>query len=243
MLATMGCAMSKTLQDRIETSDGVVEITAIHHASLYLTHNGKHIFIDPAPMEETGNAIRMFRALPKPDLILYTHSHYDHYNAGVFEAILAPETKIIAPAETLDHIPASLRSRVHVMTYGDKTEALGIAVEAVAMYNATPDRAKFHPKGFGNGYILTIGGKRIYIAGDTEAVPEIAHLAGIEAAFVPVNLPYTMAVGEAAHWVKDFKPHIVYPYHYRNGDGTMSDMAAFKATVGSASDVRVLSWY
>lgn len=241
--AGMEAHMTETRHDTIQTSDGAVEIYAVHHASLVLTYKGKHIFVDPAPVEEKGNAIAEFRALPKPDVIVYTHSHYDHYNAGILEAVLKPETKIVAPADVAQQIPASLRGRVTVMAYGDKAEIDGITVDAVAMYNTTPERSKFHPKGFGNGYILSLGGKRIYIAGDTEETPEIAHLAGIDAAFVPVNLPYTETVEAAARWVKDFKPGVVYPYHFRNGDGSLSDMAAFKAAVGSASDVRVLGWY
>jgi L-ascorbate metabolism protein UlaG (beta-lactamase superfamily) len=208
-----------------------------------LTVKGKHIFVDPAPVEEKGNAIAEFKALPKADAIIYTHSHYDHFNAGILEAILVPETAILAPADVVANAPQSLRDRFHAMAYGDKTELFGVAVEAIAMYNTTPERTKFHPKGFGNGYVLTVGGKRIYIAGDTEETPEITHLPSIDAAFIPVNLPYTMSVEAAAHWVKDFKPGVVYPYHYRNGDGTLSDMKAFATDVGSASNVKILKWY
>ena len=243
LAAALGHAMATPRQETIATAEGPLEIYAVHHASLLLTFQGKHIFVDPAPVEEKGNAIAEFRALPKPDLILYTHDHYDHFNAGILEAIVGPETVILAPAEVAAAIPSALRPRVQVMANGDKTTALGLPVEATAMYNTTPEHAKFHPKGAGNGYVLGIGGKRIYIAGDTEEVPENAHLGGIDAAFVPMNQPYTMTVAAAAHWVKDFKPALVYPYHYRNADGTQSDLAAFTAAVGGASTVKLLKWY
>jgi len=251
-LAAMEPAMSATLDatiksapraDTIQTSEGVVEIYAVHHASLVLSVKGKHIFVDPAPLEEKSNAIAEYKALPKPDVIIYTHSHYDHFNAGVLEAIVTPETEIVAPADVAAQTPAGLRARVKVMGYGDKTTVLGYALEAVAMYNTTPAHAKFHPKGFGNGYVLAIGGKRIYIAGDTEQTPENAHIPAIDVAFVPVNQPYTLTVEGAAAWLKDFHPRVVYPYHFRNADGSFSDLAALKKDAGTASDVRLLRWY
>jgi L-ascorbate metabolism protein UlaG (beta-lactamase superfamily) len=142
-----------------------------------------------------------------------------------------------------DAMPAALQAKVRVMKNGD-TGALGaIPIEAVAMYNTTPARLNFHPKGLGNGYVLTLGDKRIYIAGDTEETPELAHLSAIDVAFIPVNLPYTQTVEAAAKWVKDFKPKFVFPYHYSNQDGTTSDMAAFETQVGNASIVRLRKWY
>lgn len=232
-----------TKDDKIGTADGAIQIHAVHHASLVLTWKGKHIFVDPAPFDETGDAVAAFKTLPMPDVILYTHGHYDHFNAGVLEAIAAPGTKILAPQEVAAGIPKPLQGKVQVLANGDKTTVDGIPVEAVAMYNTTPEHIKFHPKGRGNGYIVTLGGKRIYIAGDTEEVPELSHLPKIDAAFLPVNQPYTLTVKAAAQWVKDFKPHTVYPYHFRNGDGSKSDLNAFKADVGSVSEVRTLDWY
>lgn len=229
--------------DTIATADGAIQIHAVHHASLVLTWKGKHIFVDPAPIDETGDAVAAFKALPPPDVILYTHSHYDHFNASVLQAIVAPDSQVFAPQEVAASVPKQLQAQVHVLANGDKTTADGIPMEAVPAYNTTPDHMKFHPKGKGNGYILTLGGKRIYVAGDTEEAPELAHLPKIDAAFLPVNQPYTLTVEAAAQWVKDFKPHTVYPYHYRNGDGSKSDLSAFKAEVGSASEVRVLDWY
>jgi L-ascorbate metabolism protein UlaG (beta-lactamase superfamily) len=150
---------------------------------------------------------------------------------------------IVAPQDVYDALPADLKAKTKVMKNGNKDVVDAIPVEAVTAYNTTPERTKFHAKGAGNGYVLTFGGKRVYIAGDTEEAPELAHLPNIDAAFLPMNLPYTETVEAAAKWVRDFKPGVVYPYHYRNGDGTMSDLAAFKKLVGGASEVRVLGWY
>ena len=124
------------------------------------------------------------------------------------------------------------------MANGDTSTLAGIDVHAVAAYNVTPERQRNHPEGAGNGYVLTLGGKRFYFAGDTEETPELKKLAGIDVAFIPINLPFTQTPEAAAQWVKDFMPKIVYPYHYSNGD-----ISAFVSAVGSAADVRVRKWY
>ena len=132
-----------------------------------------------------------------------------------------------------------------VLANGEKTEAEGIAVEAVPAYNTTPGKEKFHPKGRDNGYVLTMGGKRVYIAGDTEDTAEMRALKGIDVAFLPMNLPYTMSVEKAADAIRQFKPKIVYPYHYRSGDGTKADLEELKKLVGKDSgvEIRVRDWY
>jgi L-ascorbate metabolism protein UlaG (beta-lactamase superfamily) len=140
-------------------------------------------------------------------------------------------------------MPPDLQAKTKVMKNGEKGALGAVPVEAVAMYNITPARLNFHPKGVGNGYVMTFGDKRVYVAGDTEETPELEHLPNIALAFIPVNLPYTQDVAAAAKWVKDFKPKMVFPYHYRNGDGATSDMAAFSTMVGNASLVRLRKWY
>lgn len=239
----MEAAMIDSRDDSIPTNDGTLAIHVIHHASLMLTFNGKHILVDPAPGKGAANDMAEFKALPQPDAILYTHGHYDHYDREIFDAVIAPKTEIIAPEDVAGMIPENNRARVHVMHNGDKGMVAGLPVEALPMYNTTPEHAVFHPKGRGNGYILTIGGKRIYIAGDTEEAPELEHLSDIDVAFIPVNMPYTMTVKAAAKWMRDIKPRVVYPYHFRNADGMPSNLKAFVAEVGSASEVRVLKWY
>jgi L-ascorbate metabolism protein UlaG (beta-lactamase superfamily) len=238
LAAVMGAGMAANT-DTIATAKGAVEITAIRHASLMLSWNGKHVLVDPAPIDKSTD----FAALPKPDVIVYTHSHFDHFNAETLQAVAGPNTEIVAPQEVADVVPQPLKNKLHILANGQTLNVGGIPVEAVAMYNITPDRLKFHPKGKGNGYVLTFGDKRVYVAGDTEETPELAHLSKIDAAFLPMNLPYTETVEAAAQWVKDFKPNAVYPYHFRNGDGSKADLEAFKEGVGSASQVRVLDWY
>ena len=236
--------MAQSTIDTIAAPGGAITVHSIHHASLMLTWNGKHVLVDPAPLDAKGaDPAAGYDSLPKPDAIIVTHVHGDHFNARIVEAVAGAKTVIVAPQEVYDALPADLQAKTKVMKNGDSGVVDAIPVEAVPAYNTTPERTKFHAKGVGNGYILTFGGKRVYIAGDTEEAPELAHLARIDAAFLPMNLPYTETVEAAAKWVKDFKPGIVYPYHFRNPDGTMSDLAAFKAQVGGASEVRVLDWY
>jgi L-ascorbate metabolism protein UlaG (beta-lactamase superfamily) len=117
-------------------------------------------------------------------------------------------------------------------------EKFGVKIEAVPMYNLTAARLRFHNKGRGNGYVMTFGGKRVYVSGDTEDIPEMRALKNIDAAFVCMNLPYTMTPEQAADAVREFKPKVVYPYHYRG-----SDTAQFKKLVGDASEVRLRDWY
>ena len=146
---------------------------------------------------------------------------------------------IIAPQAVVDKMPDDLKARTTVLANGESKKVSDIlTVDAVPAYNITEDRLKFHPKGRDNGYVLTFGNTRVYIAGDTEDIPEMRALTGIDVAFLPMNLPYTMDVEHAADAVKAFKPAIVYPYHYGQ-----SDVNQFKTLVGDASEVRLLKWY
>jgi L-ascorbate metabolism protein UlaG (beta-lactamase superfamily) len=218
--------------DQISADNGEIQIQPLNHATFTMEWSGKRIFVDPV-----GGGQRFQGA---PDLILVTDIHGDHLNADTLKAITKDKTKIIAPPAVAEQIPAELKSRVVVIANGDKKDVNGISIEAVPMYNLTPDRLKFHSKGRGNGYVLTLGGKRIYISGDTEDIPEMRALKNIDVAFVCMNLPYTMTVEQAARAVKEFKPKIVYPYHYRG-----SDTENFKKLVGEdrGIEVRLRDWY
>ena len=134
--------------------------------------------------------------------------------------------------------PEGLKAGAKLIGNGEKGEVDGVPFDAVPAYNTTADRLKYHPKGVGNGYVLHFGDKAIYVAGDTEDIPEMRALTGIEVAFLPMNLPYTMTEAQAADAVKAFKPRIVYPYHYKG-----SDPKAFAALVGGAAEVRLVDWY
>lgn len=220
--------------DKIPTAKGVITIHPINHGTFAMEWNGTVIYIDPV-----GGAAR-FEKLPRPDLILITDIHGDHLNADTVKAVSTDSTKIVAPAAVAERLPEPLQKQVSVLANGESTEISGIKITAVPMYNLTPDRLKFHEKGRGNGYVLEIGGKRIYISGDTEDVPEMRALKDIDVAFVCMNLPYTMNVEQAASAVREFKPTIVYPYHYRG-----SDVAEFEKRVeqDGKTEVRLRDWY
>ena len=216
--------------DSFPTSAGEVKITPIHHASLMIEAAGKVIQVDPVGQ---GN----YEGLPKADLILITDIHGDHLDEGTIGHITKDGTEIIAP-------PAVARQAhvTKVLSNGETTDWNGWTVEAIPMYNIKRGPAPgklYHDKGRGNGYVLTYGGKRFYIAGDTEGTPEMRALKNIDVAFIPMNLPYTMPPEEAAEAVKAFHPKIVYPYHYRG-----SDLSVFqKALEGSGIEVRIRNWY
>lgn len=240
LAAISGPATAAQSDDTIPTADGAVALHAIHHAAFTLTWKGLTILVDPAPPfggTPSADVTAEYRALPKPQLILLTHDHPDHFNVPILEAV-SGGAEIVAPKEVYDVMPADLQAKTKVLANGEMTSVAGVPIEAVAMYNTTPDRTQYHPKGGGDGYLLTIGGKRIYIAGDTEETPEMDALKDVDVAFLPMNLPYTMDISQAAKAVKDFRPKVVYPYHSRG-----SDVAKFKMLVGDAADVRLLKWY
>jgi L-ascorbate metabolism protein UlaG (beta-lactamase superfamily) len=225
--------------DTIATTNGNLVIHPVHHAGVVLTWNGKRIVVDPTtfpPGPASGAAD--FRAATPPDLILITHEHGDHFSVPTLTDLAGPNTVIVAPQSAFDMLPAPLKAKAKVMKNGDKGDYAGVNVEAVPEYNTTPARLMYHPKGRDNGYVLNLGGKRVYLAGDTEETPELKTLPNIDVAFVPMNLPFTMTEEAAATFVKDFKPKIVYPYHYG-----MSDVNKFAMLVGNASEVRLRKWY
>jgi L-ascorbate metabolism protein UlaG (beta-lactamase superfamily) len=225
----------------IATSMGDLTIHPIHHASMILEWNGMNILVDPAPppggVPEGVDATAEFTALPEPDLILVTDIHGDHLSADVLSAV-SGAAPIVAPQAVADELPEALQVMTQVVANGETVNVQGIEIEAVPMYNLTEDRLMYHDAGRGNGYVLNLGGTRVYIAGDTEDIPEMRALTDIDVAFVPMNLPYTMTPEQAADAVVEFQPTVVYPYHYG-----MSDLNVFVANVGDASDVRLLEWY
>jgi L-ascorbate metabolism protein UlaG (beta-lactamase superfamily) len=229
LAAAIVMAVGAQVKRPAETVSGV-SITPIRHASLMLQANGKVIHVDPWSQ---GN----YDGLPPADLILITDIHGDHMDPKAIEKVRKPGTQIVAPAE----VAKTVRD-AQVLKNGEKKTFAGFLIEAIPMYNITrgPGEGKvFHEKGRGNGYVITAGDTRIYIAGDTEGMPEMRALKNIDVAFVPMNLPYTMPPEEAADAVKAFKPRVVYPYHYRG-----SDTKAFaKALAGTGIDVRLLDWY
>jgi len=233
-LSQMLPAAESLTGDHVATKDGDIVIHPINHSTLALGWKNLTIYVDPV-----GGAKR-FADLPRPDLILLTDIHGDHLNADTLKAVAGEKTALVAPAAVAEQLPADLRQRTTVLSNGETKSLLGITIEAVPMYNTTPDRAKYHAKGRGNGYVLTLGDKRVYLSGDTEDIPEMRALNNIDIAFLCMNLPYTMTVEQAASAVREFRPKIVYPYHCRG-----SDLEKFKQLVGDevGVEVRLRDWY
>jgi L-ascorbate metabolism protein UlaG (beta-lactamase superfamily) len=198
--------------DTIATSKGELVMTFIGHASLMFEFNNLVIQVDP--VAEEGD----YSLLPKADIVLVTHHHSDHFDAEVLQRIMKKDTKVFLTQKS----PwSSTTGSSVVMKNGDVQQASGITIEAVPAYNMKHMRSPgnpFHPKGEGNGYILTVGDKRIYIAGDTENTPEMKALRHIDIAFLPMNLPYTMTPEMVADAVMAFKPVLLYPYHFGSTD-------------------------
>ena len=215
--------------DTLATSAGDVTIQPLNHATLVVSQGAHVLYFDPARVDFAGQ--------PAPTAILITHEHGDHFDPDNLSKI-AGKAAIVAPPSVADKIPGALRAQVTVLKNGDSGTVDGLPVTAVAAYNTSPDKAQYHPKGRDNGYVLTFGDKRIYVAADTENTPEMAALTGIDVAFLPMNQPYTMPPEQVADAVKAFKPRVVYPYHYRG-----TDPQKFADLVGGAAEVRLRDWY
>jgi L-ascorbate metabolism protein UlaG (beta-lactamase superfamily) len=224
--------------DILQTKLGAVSIQPVQHASLVLTVNGKVIYADPS-------GAKNFKGMAAPDMVLITDIHGDHFDTAALAALTDAHTILVVPQVVADKMPASVKSKVVVLKNGEHTDQLGISILAIPMYNLPESPTAMHTKGRGNGYVLGIGGKNIYLSGDTQGIPEMRSLKNIYVAFVCMNLPYTMDVKEAADAVLAFKPAIVYPYHYRGRNG-MSDVNAFKTLVEAGDhhiEVRLRNWY
>lgn len=195
--------------DSFTTKNGKnLKITFFKHASLLLDYAGKKIFVDP--VSEYADYTRQ----PKADFILITHEHHDHFDPKAIAALETKETSIVTN-------PAcqKMLGKGQAMKNGEVIQlAPDIRIEAIPAYNTTPGREIYHPKGRDNGYILTLDGTRIYIAGDTEDIPEMEQIKDIDIAFLPVNQPYTMTPAQAIRAAKIIHPHILYPYHYGDTD-------------------------
>jgi len=208
--AGFAATLQKFEKDLIATSKGGLEITFLGHGTLMMTFDGKTIHIDPY------GEVADYGSLPKADLVLVTHDHFDHMDLKAFQTILKPGTVVVGSKACSGKLPNAL-----ILANGDTREVLGLAIEAVPAYNIvnkSPNGNPFHPKSAGNGYVITFGDKRVYIAGDTENTPEMKALKTIDIAFLPMNLPYTMTPEMVADAAKAFRPGILYPYHFGNTD-------------------------
>jgi L-ascorbate metabolism protein UlaG (beta-lactamase superfamily) len=209
-LAGFASAQPRHEKDVFPTAQGDLEITFLGHGSLMMTFGGKILHIDPY------GDVADYGTLSKADLVLVTHEHFDHLDPAALKAILKPGTAIVGS----EACAAKLSGAV-ILANGESRNLLGLAIEAVPAYNIAhkrPDGNPFHPRGAGNGYVITFGDKRVYIAGDTENTPEMKALKGIDVAFLPMNLPYTMSPEQVADAARAFRPKILYPYHFGDTD-------------------------
>ena len=207
-LMTLGTHAAQKVDEFTTKSGKKVTITCIKHASMQIQYNGLEIQVDPVGMwmkPETDYA-----TFPKANIILITHEHKDHFDREAIHQLRTPATTIYVNQAVYGHFKNGL-----VLKNGDKVKyADDVIIEAVPAYNTTPGREQFHPKGRDNGYILTLDGLRIYIAGDTEDIPEMAELKDIDIAFLPCNQPYTMTIDQCVNAAKIIKPKVLFPYHY-----------------------------
>jgi len=221
--------------DSYKTSNGELNIYPVSHASFIIKTADAVVYVDPVGGTE------MYAGFPAADLIIVTHHHGDHFEAHSLEGLIGDSTLLITNPKVSELLTGRLKLRANAMGNGDKKDALNIGVEAVPAYNTTKDRLTYHPKGRDNGYILSIDGARVYVASDTEAVPEMRALKDIDIAFVPMNNPYTMEVNQAADGVLEFAPKTVYPYHHRGSD--INEFEKLVNAGGKAISVVKADWY
>ena len=216
-------------EDTFETPGGkTVVIHHIKHASVYIEYDGKHIYIDPVGDLEPKTDFSLY---PKASVLMVTHEHFDHYDDLALNKLAGTRTAVYA-----NHAVRGKYTRGIGMANGDSiTLAPDIRIWAVPAYNTTEGRQQYHPKGRDNGYILQLDGLRIYLAGDTEDIPEMEALKDIDIAFLPCNQPYTMTVDQLVRAAKLIKPRVLFPYHYSN---TPVKQVLMKLA-GSGIDVRI----
>lgn len=225
--------------DVVVTDDGDLIIQPIIHGALVLTWNDQTIYVDPY-----GGAVR-FEGLADPDIILITDIHGDHLNQNTLNEFNLEGAQFFIPQAVYDKLPEEMQQLSIVINNGENKDVEGVNLAAIPMYNLPEDETSRHTKGRGNGYVLTMGGKKVYISGDTEDIPEMRNLENIDVAFVCMNLPFTMDIEQAANAVNEFKPAMVYPYHYRGREG-LADVELFKKMVNAENpqiEVRLKNWY
>ena len=217
----------------------IVHVIPISHATAVLRWGDTTFYTDPV-----GDA-GAFAGQPPADIILVTDIHGDHLSTSTLSALVGTSTVLIVPQAVKDQLPGNLATRAKVLKNGETLSEKDFHILGIPMYNLPESTSAFHTKGRGNGYVIEKDGFRVYIAGDTAGTPEMRALTDIDIALVPMNLPYTMSVEEAADATLAFKPRQVYPYHYRGQDG-LSDVKKFKELVNAGDlniEVVLLDWY
>ena len=231
LMAFTVAARADFTNDRLKTSQGDLEITFIGHGSLMFGFMGKIIHVDPF------GHVADYSKLPKADLILVTHHHRDHLDPKALESVRTQKTIVVYTQACAEKVKGGI-----VMKNGDVKTIEGLRIEAIPAYNLVHMRSEgvpYHSKGIGNGYVITFGDKRVYVAGDTENTPEMKALQNIDCAFLPMNLPYTMTPEMVADAAKAFQPEILYPYHYDFGE---TDTAKLVALMKDSAEIDTRIW-
>ena len=218
-----------------------IDIFSIKHGSLAIRSANKWIYVDP--VTKAAQPVTDYTNLPKADYILITHDHGDHLDPAAIAQLATPDTRIIANPGSVQKASDAAKgegvtSSPEVIGLGNGeglTTAEGWNIDAVPAYNSSPEKQNFHPQGVGNGYLVTIDGFRIYVAGDTEDIPELADLNDVDVAFLPCNLPYTMTPEQCANAARMFSPKVLFPYHY----GETDVQQVVNLLSGTATDVRI----
>lgn len=216
-----------------------IKIQPVVHGTVVFEWNDITIYVDPY-----GGADK-FKNLKDPDIIIITHAHGDHLNVETLKGLNTKNAVFVVPLSVAEELPKGMKKDAIILNNEDSTKVKGIPIRAIAMYNLPNDDTARHSKGWGNSYKITLNNKNIYVSGDTEDIPEMRALKDIDIAFICMNLPFTMTEEQAAGAVLDFKPAIVYPYHYR-GRPDMSDTELFKKLVNDKNadiEVRLRDWY
>jgi L-ascorbate metabolism protein UlaG (beta-lactamase superfamily) len=224
-------AASPRATDHFQTAKGELSVVPLEHASVLFELAGEQIYVDP-----TASAVAD-PSLPKADIVFITDIHPDHLDPAGLDKIRKAGTQIVGPQAVADKVHVDV-----VMHNGDTKQIGDVVATAVPMYNLTRGPAAgqlYHDKGRGNGYEIDFGGVRVYLSGDSECTPEMKALEKIDAAFVCMNLPYTMPPAEAAACIAAFKPKIVFPYHYRGSDLSVLDASL----AGKGIEIRKREWY
>lgn len=221
--------------DAYASDGGQIVVHPVQHASFVMETPGLVIYNDPVGGAEA------YAGLPAPQLILITHEHGDHFDLPTLTAIAGDGTRLLTNPAVYGMLPAPLQAKATAIANGEATTVNDIGIEAIPPYNTTPERMQYHPQGRDNGYVLSVDGLRVYIAGDTEDVPEMRALRDIDVAFVPMNLPYTMSVEQAAGAVDAFRPAVVYPYHFN--DSNVEALPGLLADAGAPTRVVMGPWY
>ena len=206
------CGQTNYETDVFKTKSGkTVTFHALTHASIRIQYDDKEIQVDP--VTKLGNKVIDYASMPKADYLLVTHEHFDHFNQDAIKVLSGDNTRFITNQRCADMYGSG-----EVMKNGQSSTFNDLKVEAVPAYNYTEGHTQFHPKGRDNGYILTIDGLRIYIAGDTEDIPEMSAIKDIDIAFLPCNQPYTMTPDQLIKAARIIKPKVLFPYHYGQTD-------------------------